>query len=129
MAMRIVWAKKSNTRGEERGVTYEGRGTRREARGDSGGSARPSDLVPRASHYPLHLRHARRHRQDDDPLQHLHHLLGDERVDGEAALRQRGEEERRQHDAERVVAPDEGDGDAEEAGAAGEAVLVVLLVA
>src|SRR4051794_10064193 len=78
---------------------------------------------------PPYLGYADRHRQDDDPLEHLDHLLGNEGVDREAALAQRGEEQRGDHDAERVVAADERDGDAEESGAPREAVLVVVLVA
>src|SRR5690349_4214441 len=75
-----------------------------------------------ASRFPENapdFRHADRHRQNDDPLQHLDDLLGDEGVDGEAALAEGGEEERGEDHAPRVVAADEGDGDAEEAGAAG----------
>ena len=50
-------------------------------------------------------------------------------MDGEAALAQRREEERGEDDAERIVAADERDGDAEESGAAREAILVVVLIA
>src|SRR5215208_7552180 len=76
-----------------------------------------------------HFRHGRRHRQNHNALQHLHHLLRDQGVDRESALREGGEEERGEQDAGRVVAADECDRDPEEAGAAGEALLVVVLVA
>ena len=83
----------------------------------------------RAAQEPPHLGHGRRDREDHDALQHLDHLLRHHRVDREPALRERREEERGEHDAERIVAADERDRDAEEARAAGEAVLVVVLVA
>ena len=78
---------------------------------------------------PPHFGHRRRDGEDHDPLQHLDDLLGHHRVDREAALRERREEQRGEHDAGRVVPPDERDGDAEKPGAAREAVFVIVLVA
>src|SRR3990167_597106 len=56
--------------------------------------------------------------QDDEALDHHHHLARDGRdLEGQlgAALLQRPEQQGGQHDAQRAVAPHQGDGDAGEA--------------
>src|SRR3954470_16863155 len=99
--------------------------------GGSGWNGRRSTSFrrgPEREDQPTHLRHRRRDRDDDDCLQHVHHLLRDERVDREAALRQRREEHGRDDDTERMASAHERDGDSEKAGAGAEALFIVALV-
>src|SRR5262249_15862308 len=69
------------------------------------------------------------HRDDHYGLKHLDELLGDEGVHREPTLRDRGEEQRGEHHAERMVSTDERHRDPEESAAARETFLVIVLVA
>jgi hypothetical protein len=67
--------------------------------------------------------------QDHDRLQHLDQLLRHELIRGKTAIRQRAEEQCRDHDTDRMVASEQRDRDAEESGAGREAELEEVLVA
>src|SRR4051812_34477920 len=85
--------------------------------------------LARAAKNVAHFRHGHGDREDDYPLKHVHHLLRDERVNREAALRQRREEECGEQNSEGMVAPNESYGDSKKPRAARESVFVVMLVA
>ena len=66
---------------------------------------------------------------DDHALKDVHQLLRDVRVERQAALLERAEEQRGEDEPERAAAPEERDRDAAEACARAEAFLEVALVA
>lgn len=77
----------------------------------------------------LHFRHRRGYREDYDGGQDVGELFGDDGIDRQAALRERGEQQGRSQDAEGMIAPHERHGDPQKSCATGEAVLVITLVA
>src|SRR5690348_2828962 len=127
IAMRIVCAMKTRTI-----IATSARSSMTEpprARAHALRTSRCLRALAAAEEQPPHFGHRRRHRDDHDALQHIDHLLRDDGVDREPALRERREEQCRDHHAVWIVAPDQRDGDPEEAGARGESFLVVVLVA
>src|SRR2546423_8238925 len=118
MAMRIIWVRNES-------------GFMRQMVGKAESACEASRVAPpaRATQNAGDFGHGHRDSDDHYSLQHVHHLLRHEGVNGEAALRERGKKERRQQDAEWMVASDQRDGDAEEPGATGKSILIVVLVA
>src|SRR5687767_2411381 len=97
--------------------SYRGLRGRRGWRRTDGDGRRTTDGKEGSSY----LRHGCGHRYDHHRLEHVHHLLRNERVDRESSLRERREEHRGDDDPDGMIATHKRDGDPEESRARAEA--------
>src|SRR2546429_9709354 len=86
------------------------------------------DSPARAAQDSSYFRYRHRDRENDHALQHVHHLLRDERVDRQTSLRQSREEKGSDEHAKGMVSADQRYGDAEKSGPTRKPVLVIMLV-